>query len=80
MALGHRWRTNAGIIHVGTDFLGKAGLGRKDSLWEFTANVGTGLTTHIKINFGYVYEINYSNLSSAEFKVQSYNVSLFASY
>jgi hypothetical protein len=79
-ALGHRWRTNAGIVHVGTQFLGKAGLGRRDSLWEFTANVGTGLTTHIKINFGYVYEINYSNLSSAEFYVQSYNVSIFASY
>jgi hypothetical protein len=79
-ALGHRWRTNAGIIHVSTDFLGRAGDGRKDSLWEFTANVGTGLTTHIKLNFGYVYEINYSNLSSAEFWSQSYNVSIFASY
>jgi hypothetical protein len=79
-ALGHRWRTNAGITHVGTDFLGRAGLGRRDSLWQFSVNAGTGLTTHIRVNFGYVYEINYSNLSSAEFWSQSYNVSIFASY
>jgi hypothetical protein len=79
-ALGHRWRTNTGITHVGTDFLGLAGKGRRDSLWEFTANVGTGITTHIRINFGYVYEINYSNLSAGEFWSQSYNFSIFASY
>jgi hypothetical protein len=79
-SLGHRWRTNAGITHVGTDFLGAAGDGRRDSLWEFNANVGTGITTHIRVNLGYLYEINYSTLSSVEFTDQSITLSLFASY
>jgi len=79
-SLGHRWRTNLGMTHVGTDFLGAAGAGRRDSLWEFTANVGTGLTTHIRVNLGYLYEINTSTLSSVEFVDQNITLSLFASY
>jgi hypothetical protein len=79
-AIGRRWRTNTGITHAGTVFLGAGGIGRKDSLWEFMANVGTGLTTHIKINFGYTYEVNSSNYSNVEFVAQTYNVSIFASY
>lgn len=79
-SLGHRWRTNLGVTHVATDFLGAAGAGRRDSLWEFNANVGTGLTTHIRVNLGYLYEVNYSTLSSVEFTDQSVTLSVFASY
>jgi hypothetical protein len=79
-SLGHRWRTNAGVTHVGTDFLGIPGANRRDSLWEFSANVGTGITTHIRVNLGYLYEINYSTLSTAEFVDESVTLAIFASY
>jgi hypothetical protein len=79
-SLGHRWRTNVGVTHIDTDFLGIPGAGRRDSLWEFTANVGTGLTTHIRLNLGYLYEVNTSTLSTAEFVDQNITLAIFASY
>ena len=58
-----RFRTEMAVTYVPTDFLGRAGKGRRDRLWEFQPNLGTALTTHIRCNLGYGYLINYSNFS-----------------
>jgi hypothetical protein len=75
-----RFRTEMKVNYVPTDFLGRAGLGRRDRLWEFQPNLGTALTTHIRCNLGYGYLINYSNFASAAFRSEVITLSLTVSY
>ena len=75
-----RFQTQLGVTRVTTDFLGRAGLGRKDTLWEFVANLGTPLTTHININLAYAYELNYSNFSNSSFVRETITLDLTAKY
>jgi hypothetical protein len=76
----HRWRTSAGATVVNTEFLGRAGGGRRDWLLEFPVNLGTAITTHLKTNLTYSYEVNYSNVSSAQFVAQTLSLTISASY
>jgi hypothetical protein len=75
-----RFRTEMAVTYVPTDFLGRAGKGRRDRLWEFQPNLGTALTTHIRCNLGYGYLINYSNFSNAEFTNEVITLSVTVSY
>jgi hypothetical protein len=78
--IAKRFRTEMAVTYVPTDFLGTAGLGRRDRLWEFQPNVGTALTTHIRCNLGYGYLINYSNIAASEFTNEVITLSATATY
>jgi hypothetical protein len=78
--LGKQLRTNIGVSYVGTDFLGPDSLGRRDMLWEFPVNLGTALTTHIRVNLAYAYMINTSTLSDSSFTRETVTLSLQATY
>lgn len=80
ISLVHSLRTSLGLDYTETDFLGSRGLGRADTLWQFTANVGTAITTHIRTNLAYAYEVNYSNASGASFVRQTLSLNLQADY
>jgi len=75
-----RLRTSFDISYTGTDFLGVAGGGRRDTLWQFIANLGTAITTHVRANLAYAHTINYSNFSSAEFTSNTISLTLSADY
>ena len=75
-----RLRTNFVVSYTETAFLGVLGAGRRDTLWEFVANLGTAITTHVRANLAYAYMINYSNLGSAEFTRQTLSLTLSADY
>ncbi len=75
-----RLRTGFVISCTKTDFLGIQGAGRRDTLWQFIANVGTAITTHIRANLAYAHTINYSNFSGAEFTGNSISLTLSADY
>jgi hypothetical protein len=78
--LAKRFRTEMKVTYVPTDFLGRAGLGRRDRLWEFQPNLGTAITTHIRCNLGYGYLINYSNFPNSEFTNEVITLSVTVSY
>ncbi len=75
-----RFRTSVGVTYVGTSFLGRNGGGRRDTLWELVANVGTALTTHLRANLAYAYMVNYSNFSTARFIRETITLSVTATY
>ncbi len=75
-----RFRTEMAVYYIPTDFLGRAGAGRRDRLWEFQPNVGTAITTHLRCNLGYGYLVNYSNFANAAFKSEVLSFSVTASY
>lgn len=78
--LAKRFRTAVAVTYVPTDFLGRAGLGRRDRLWEFQPNIGTAITTHIRCNLGYGYLVNYSNFADSAFTNEVITFSATATY
>ena len=80
LSLIHSLRTALGLDYTETAFLGARGLGRADTLWQFTANLGTAITTHLRTNLAYAYEVNYSNSSGAAFTRQDLSLNLQADY
>ncbi len=78
--IGKRFRSDIGITYVGTDFISANGLGRKDTLWEVPVDLGTAITTHIRLNLNYTWMENYSNLSSGKFIRESITLSIIATY
>ena len=78
--LGKRFRTDIGINYVGTDFLSPNGLGRKDTLIEIPANLGTALTTHVRLNLNYTWMENYSNISTGRFVRETLTLTITATY
>ena len=80
LSLIHSLRTALGIDYTETAFLGVRGLGRADTLWQFTANLGTAINTHISTNLAYAYMVNYSNTAGASFVRQSLSLNLRADY
>ena len=78
MSLVRSLRTSVDISYTETAFLDLLGAGRRDTLWQFTANLGTALTTHIRTNLAYSYMINYSNLSGASFTRQTLSLNITA--
>jgi hypothetical protein len=78
--IGKRFRTDLGIRYVGTNFVSTNGLGRKDTLIEVPADLGTALTTHVRVNLNYTWMENYSNLSSGKFVRETITLTLIATY
>jgi len=75
-----RLRTSIDTSYTETQFLGALGAGRRDTLWQIVANLGTAITTHIRANLSYAYEINYSNLGGASFTRETLSLTLSADY
>jgi len=75
-----RLRTGVNISYAETQFLGTLGAGRRDTLWQFIANLGTAITTHVRANLSYAYMINYSNVGSASFTSENLSLTLSADY
>jgi hypothetical protein len=78
--IGKRFRTDLGIRYVGTNFVSKNGLGRRDTLIEVPADIGTALTTHVRVNLNYTWMENYSNLFSGKFVRETLTLTLIATY
>ena len=78
--IGKRFRTDIGIRYVGTNFVSQNGLGRKDTLIEVPVDVGTALTTHIRLNLNYTWMENYSNLFSGKFVRETLTLTIIATY
>jgi hypothetical protein len=75
-----RLKTSFLVSYTGTDFLGLAGAGRRDTLWQFVAHLGTAVTTHVRADLAYAYMVNYSNSAGAAFTSQSLSLTLSADY
>jgi hypothetical protein len=71
---------NAGATYSITHFLGVAGEGRRDDLLQFDASLGLALTTHIRLSLSFLYMINWSTLSSADFERESVTLTAIATY
>lgn len=80
MAIGKRLRATLGLDYIPTTFLGRAGDGRKDYLWEVPLSLYTALTTHVRVSASYAYEVNYSNKSYAHFVAEVISFSITATY
>ena len=79
-ALVSKLVTNAGVTYSITHFLGVAGLGRRDDLFQFDASIGLALTTHVRLSLSYVYMINWSTLAAADFTRESVTLTAVATY
>jgi hypothetical protein len=80
VSLSSKYIGNAGVTYSISDFLGKAGLGRKDEMLQFDASIGVALTTHIRTSLSYTYMINWSNVSDADFVRQMLTFTIIATY
>ena len=49
-------------------------------LLQLTADLGTAITTHLRVNLNYTYLENYSNLSSGKFIRETITLTLIATY
>jgi hypothetical protein len=78
--VGKRFRTDIAVDYVGTDFLSPNGLGRRDTLIEVPVDLGTALTTHLRVNLNYTWMENYSNLSAGRFVRETLTLTLIATY
>ena len=79
-SLSSKYIANAGVTYTLSDFLGTAGQGRKDYMFQFDASVGVAITTHIRTSLAYAYTLNTSNLSSASFERQTLTFTIVATY
>jgi hypothetical protein len=79
-SLSSKYIGNTGITYTKSDFLGAAGLGRKDTMFQFDASIGLAITTHIRTSLAYIYSINESNSPGAAFHRQSLSLSVIATY
>lgn len=79
-SLSSRYIGGAGLDYTLSNFLGVAGAGRQDNMFDFTANLGVALTTHIRTSLNYSYSINYSNFPNASFERQTLALSVTATY
>jgi len=75
-----RLRTSVVTSYTETQFLGTLGDGRRDTLWQLVGNLGTAITTHVRANISYAYEVNYSNLGGASFTRETLSLTLSADY
>lgn len=80
VSLTSKYICNFGVSYTLSDFLGTAGLGRKDEMYQFDASIGFAITTHIRTSLAYAYTINESNFPGASFHRQSLSLSLIATY
>jgi hypothetical protein len=79
-SISSRYIANAGIAYTISDFLGKAGAGRRDDMLQFDASIGLALTTHFRATLSAVYMLNYSNFAPAEFERFTCSLALAANY
>lgn len=79
-SLSSKFVANAGVAYTISDFLGKAGAGRRDDMLQFDASIALALTTHFRASLAYAYMINDSNLDAAAFERHSLSLSLAATY
>jgi len=79
-ALFQRFKTSIGGNYTGTVFLGPLSQGRRDRLYQVFVNVGTALTTHIRVNLEYAYMVNYSTLAVGHFTRQLLTLAITATY
>jgi len=80
LSLSSKYIVGTGLSWTHSVFLGKAGAGRVDDLFQFDASIGFALTTHVRTSFSYMYQVNYSNLSGASFERQTFSLTLSATY
>ncbi len=80
VSLSNKYNCGAGIAYTISDFLGKAGAGRRDDMLQFDASIGLAITTHLRTTLAYLYMLNYSNLAAAEFDRQSVTLSISGTY
>lgn len=71
---------NSGVVYTVTRFLGVAGAGRMDDMLQFSASLGRALTTHMNTSVSYVYMLNRSNSSGADFERHTLSLMLSATY
>lgn len=71
---------NFGVIYSKTDFLGVAGDGRIDYMYQFEASTGVALTTHVRTSLSYAYTVNTSNKSAYDFVRQTLTFTIAATY
>lgn len=79
-SISSKYIANAGIVYTISDFLGKAGAGRHDDMFQFDASLGVAITTHIRTTLAYMYMINWSNFAGADFERQSLSLTVIATY
>lgn len=79
-SLSSKYIANGGVTYSISDFLGRAGEGRKDYMLQFDASIGVAITTHIRTSLAYLYMINWSNLSSASFERHTLSLTIVATY
>lgn len=80
LSLSSKYIVGTGLSWTHSVFLGEAGQGRIDDLFQFDASVGFALTTHIRTSIAYMYEINYSNFAAASFERETLSLTLSATY
>jgi hypothetical protein len=71
---------NTGVSYTVSDFLGAAGDGRKDKMFQFDASIGLALTTHVRTSLAYAYTYNESTSSGATFERQTLTFTVIATY
>lgn len=79
-SISSQYIANAGIAYTISDFLGKAGAGRRDDMLQFDASIGLALTTHFRATLSTIYMLNYSNFAPAEFERFTVSLALAANY
>lgn len=79
-SLSSKYIGNAGVTYTISNFLGKAGTGRRDDLLQFDASIGLAITTHIRTSLSYVYMINMSNAPGADFERETLTFTIIATY
>ncbi|HWL15274.1 MAG TPA: hypothetical protein VNR00_06695 [Opitutus sp.] len=79
-SLSSKYIANAGVTYSRSDFLGRAGDGRRDEMLQFDASIGLAITTHIRTSLAYVYMLNRSNLAGADFERQMLTFTVIATY
>jgi hypothetical protein len=80
LSLTSKYIVSGGVTYILSDFLGIAGAGRKDQMFQFDASIGLALTTHIRTSLAYIYTINESNSPGASFHRQSLSLTIVATY
>lgn len=79
-SLTTKYFAGSGVTYTHSDFLGVAGGGRKDDMFQFSASLGVAFTTHIRMSLAYSYMLNNSNAAEASFERQSLALSAVATY
>lgn len=79
-AIGSRLAVSAGTSYMTSDYLGRAGGGRKDELSQADLGLSVMITRRIRTNLSYSYMLNDSNSPFADFSRHNISLSVVASF